>query len=268
MNVPFVLDVLRNIGNEFLTDFKKMPIPNDEDSFFSQFQANEDRCLAYIKGQLTTAYPDIPFADGEFDFDEQKQPLPLKEFWVCDAMDGAVQYIQHLAGWTINLVLVRDGAPYFAAIYDPLMNEMYWARKDEGAYMNEQPIKVNVKPPSRLLMAAFDHPSAAEKISGQIGDSVKALLDNFAVVRNFGPHGLQLASVGTGRIDLFCQEGLDTYNWLPGILIAKEAGAVISTTDGRAWSWGEPSLFVAAPGIIERFIKFAAYDQIQNGGRN
>jgi myo-inositol-1(or 4)-monophosphatase len=268
MNIPFVLDVLRKIGDEFLKDFKKVPVPNDGPGFFSLFNENEERCLSFIKEQLTAAYPDIPFSDGEFNFNEQEKPLPLPEYWICDAMDGAVQYLQHLPGWTINLVLVRAGAPYFAAIYDPLMGEMYWAKKGVGAYLNDIPMKVNIKPESRLMMAVFDHPTGAEKISGRISDSIKGLLDQFAVVRNFGPHGLQLASVGCGRIDVFCQEGLDTYNWLPGILIASEAGAVISATDGREWHWGESSLFVAAPGIIERFIKFAAYDQIQNGGRN
>lgn len=51
------------------------------------------------------------------------------------------------------------------------------------------------------------------------------------------------------------QSPLDTYNWLAGILIAKEAGAQISTADGRPWRWGEHSLFVATPGVLERFLE-------------
>lgn len=257
INIPFILDCLKNIGNEFLKDFKKSPIPTDEAGFYMLFQNNEERCLTYLKEQLAAEFETIPFADGEFEKSGQENPLVIPEYWVCDAMDGAVQYIQHLPGWTINIVLVKDGEPYFAAIFDPLMNEMFWAEKGRGAYLNGQKLSVSPKRNTRFIMAAFDHSSSPEKTPGlnqRTGLLVKELLEQYAIVRNFGPHGLQLASIGAGRIDVFCEEGLDTYNWLPGILIAREAGARISTTDGREWSWGEDSLFVAAPDRINDFI--------------
>lgn len=258
INVPFILESLKTIGDSFLTDFKKKEIPHDGAGFMKQFSGIEEKCMSFLKERLTKEYPHIPFADGEFDFNEQGKPLDLEEYWICDAMDGAVQYIQHLPGWTINLVLVKHGEPYFAAIYDPLMHELFRAQAGHGAYMNDVPMRVSGKTEPKFMLAIFNHPSSSETIPGltkKIGASVKSLVDYFGIVRNYGPHGLQLASIGLGRTDVFCQEGLDTYNWLPGILIAKEAGATISTTDGRQWTWGEKSLFVAAPGIVDEFVK-------------
>lgn len=257
IDVPFILDILKKIGDEFYKGFKQTALPADEVGFYSQFTANEEKCLSFIQSQLNSKYPEIPFSDGEFDNNEQKKPLPVPEYWICDAMDGAIQYIRHLPGWTINLVLIREGSADFAAIYDPMQQEMYWAKKGQGAYLNGELLQIKSKPASRFLLATFDHSSSAEKTNGltqRVGQSVHQLLQQYAIVRNFGPHGLQLAAIATGRIDIFCEEGLDTYNWLPGILIAQEAGAQISTTDGRDWSWGEDNLFVAAPGIVESFI--------------
>jgi myo-inositol-1(or 4)-monophosphatase len=60
------------------------------------------------------------------------------------------------------------------------------------------------------------------------------------------------------------QFGLDTYNWLAGLLIAKEAGADILNSAGRPWTWGDDSLFVAAPDIAEEFLKTKIANQAAN----
>jgi myo-inositol-1(or 4)-monophosphatase len=258
MNIPFILETVRKIGDEYLATFRKQSIPTSMDVFMDRFNDIEPKVLAALKERIVPLYPDIQWADGgEFDFEEQKAPLPVKEYWVCDSMDGAIQYIQHLPGWTINLVLVRDGRPYFSVIYDAMQNEMFWAEEGKGAYLNDQPIKVNKKTDTEFLLTNFNHPSITDEnryISERVGKSVEKLLSRFGAVRNYGPLGLQIASVGAGRIDVFYQEGLDTYNWLPGLLIAKEAGAELSTGDGRPWNWGEDSVFVAAPGVITEFL--------------
>jgi myo-inositol-1(or 4)-monophosphatase len=257
IEVPFILNAIKEVGDSFLTDFKKAPIPEDRETFAVLFNDLEQRCLSSLKTSLHTRFPYTPWIEGEFDFEAQKCSQRTTEYWLCDSMDGAVQYLQHLPGWTINLVLVRDGNPYFAAIYDPLQQEMYWAKHGAGAYLNDARMNVAAKTDPWLMLVAFDHPPFSKKVAGlnqRIGESVQNLLDHFGAVRNYGPHGLQIASVGAGRVDVFCQEGLDTYNWLAGILIAKEAGAQISTVDGRAWTWGESSLFVAAHGVQNAYL--------------
>lgn len=258
INVPFILESIKTIGDTFLREFKQTPVPQDRETLSVLFNRIEDRCTDFLKERFSGLYPEIPWAGAEFDMQEQEQPLALPEYWLCDAMDGAVQYLQHLPGWTINLVLVRNGQPHFAVIYDPLLNEMFRAKEGEGAYLNDIPVKPADKKDFSLMVTVFEHPPVQTSFPGlnkRIGRSVEELLEHFGAVRNYGPHGLQIASVGAGRIDVFYQEGLDTYNWLPGILIAREAGAQISTADGADWKWGDKSLFVAAPGIIDAFLQ-------------
>jgi myo-inositol-1(or 4)-monophosphatase len=64
-----------------------------------------------------------------------------------------------------------------------------------------------------------------------------------------------LAYVGAGRIDLFVQEDLDTYNWIAGLLIAKEAGAAILTAAGKPWEWGSESVLAAPKNIAEKYLQ-------------
>lgn len=259
INIQTILDVVRQAGDLFLQDFKLNAIPTDKDEFVRQLEAIDERCLSVLKAGLSDAFPDIPWNTiGEFEAEGQKRPLPISEYWICDAMDGAIQYLQHIPGWTINLALIRNGAIYFSVIYDPLSNEIFWAHKDGGAFMNGKFIKPQLKRDTEIMVATFEYGHQEPSIPGinnQHGNAVTDLLNHFGVVRNYGPHGLQIAYIAAGRIDLFYQLGLDTFNWLAGILIASEAGAEVLNASGELWSWGDESLIVSAPGLATNFLQ-------------
>ena len=261
INVPAVLAAVKQAGEFFLGGYKKAAIPQNEATLLQQLGAIDERCLAVLKPALAPAFPDTPWLVGdEFDSTGQKQPLNLPDYWLCDAMDGAIQYVQHLPGWTINLVLIRQGRPHLAVLYAPLEQELFWAQEGVGAFLNDAPMRPSTKTDPGVMLAVFDygHQDAAHPtpdLHQRVGTLITDLLENFGIVRNYGPHGLQLAQVGAGRLDLFCQQGLDTYNWLAGILLAREAGADILTLAGQPWQWGDDSLLVAAPGVAHRFLE-------------
>lgn len=258
IDTRLVLDAVKETGSLFLPDFKKNALPTAVTDFKLTLDKIEERCLTALKNHIETAYPAIQWKGDEFDYNEQKQPLDLKEYWLCDSMDGAVQYMQHLPGWTINLVLIRSGKPFFSVIYDPLSQELFWAEAGKGAYLNGMPVSPSTKTDLKAMIAVFEYAYPYEKVPGlnkKIGLTVADMIEHFGCVRNYGPHGLQLAYVASGRVDVFIQQDLDTYNWLPGILIAQEAGAEILTIDGEPWKWGDNSLIVSFKGTAQKFIQ-------------
>lgn len=258
INIPIILDAVRKIGNIFLKDYKQNSIPQSMDELLKQLEDIDTLCLTSLKEDLSLEFPNTPWHIGdEFDTDSQRNPSQEYEYWLCDAMDGAIQYLQHIPGWTINLVLIRDGKPFFSVIYDPLANEMFWAKEGEGAFMNGKALKLSLKTDLAIMLVVFEYghqDKSNNNLNEKIGSTVSKLLDNFGIVRNYGPHGLQLAYVGAGRIDLFIQEDLDTYNWIAGLMIAREAGAEILTADGNPWKWGSESLLVAGKSITEKYL--------------
>ncbi|OMQ13022.1 inositol monophosphatase family protein [[Flexibacter] sp. ATCC 35103] len=259
INNNIILDAVRKVGNVFLTDYKQNSIPQTMDELLKQLEDIDTLCLTSLKEDLSTEFPNTPWHIGdEFDTNSQRNPAEIEEYWLCDAMDGAIQYLQHIAGWTINLVLIRNGKPFFAVIYDPLANEMFWAQDGKGAFMNGESLKISRKTDPAVMLAVFEYghqDKSNNNLNEKIGATVTKLLGNFGIVRNYGPHGLQLAYVGAGRIDLFVQEDIDTYNWIAGLLIAKEAGAEILTTTGNSWKWGSESLLVAQKNITEKYLQ-------------
>ncbi len=258
INVPVILNAVKKIGNIFLEQYKQKPIPQNRDKLLKQLDYIDELCLNSLKQDLAIDFPNTPwFIGDEFDSESQKKPNKEPEYWLCDAMDGAIQYIQHISGWSINLVLIRDGKPYFSVIFDPLANEIFWAKESEGAFLNDTKLQLSKKTDNSIMLAVFEYghqDKSTNNLNEKIGSTVTHLLKNFGIVRNYGPHGLQLAYVGLGRIDLFVQEDFDTFNWLAGILIAKESGAEILTTNGNPWQWGNESLLVAKKDTAKIFL--------------
>ncbi|KQO23003.1 myo-inositol-1-monophosphatase [Flavobacterium sp. Leaf82] len=259
INILLILDAVRKVGNVFLKDYKQNSIPQTMDELLKQLEDIDTLCLTSLKEDLSPEFPNTPWHIGdEFDTNSQRNPAEQEEYWLCDAMDGAIQYLQHIAGWTINLALIRNGKPFFAVIYDPLANEIFWAKDGEGAFMNGESLTISRKTDPAVMLAVFDYghqDKSNNNLNEKIGATVTKLLGNFGIVRNYGPHGLQLAYVGAGRIDLFVQEDIDTYNWIAGLLIAKESGAEILTTTGSSWKWGSESLLVAPKSITEKYLQ-------------
>lgn len=259
INIPIILNAVRKTGDAFLKQYKQNAIPQTMDELLKQLENIDTLCLTSLKEDLSATFPNVPWHIGdEFDTESQRNSTIKGDYWLCDAMDGAIQYLQHIPGWTINLAFIRNEKPLFSVIYDPFTNEMFWAKDGEGAYMNDKPLKVSRKTDLAVMLSVFEYghqDKSTNDLNEKIGMTVTRLLDNFGIVRNYGPHGLQLAYVGAGRIDLFIQEDIDTYNWIAGMLIAKESGAEILNTDGIPWQWGSESLLVARKSIIEKYLQ-------------
>ena len=235
LNIPAILAAVRHAGDLFLPEFRHSPIPQDMTDFMQRLAAIESRCLADLQERLADDFPTTPWLSADFpELVAGEQPA-YPEYWLCDAMDGAIQYMQHLPGWTINLVLMRAGQPHFAAIYDPLSQELFWAQDGAGAFVNDTPLRPSAKRDAAITMAVFEHSHGLAEDSdllARVSRGITDLLRTYGVMRNYGPHGLQLAYVGAGRLDVFYQEGRDVENWLSGLLIAREAGADVATADG------------------------------------
>ena len=124
--IDTVSKAMRAVGDYYRQQFKVNPIPTDWPGFKSWFDQIEKKVLGDLQENLHEAIPNATREGGEFNFADQTASPRVSDFWLCDSMDGAIQYMHRLPGWTINLVLMREGKPFFAAIYEPLEQELFW----------------------------------------------------------------------------------------------------------------------------------------------
>lgn len=211
--------------------------------FKAAYDALEQPVTSLLRGRLGSLRPRAGWAD-EFDPD-----LGHGEYWLVDAIDGAVQYLQGLPQWCVSIVLVRGGLPVLAVLHNPELSATYTATAGGGAHRDGHPITPSPKTDIGVCLLATSHPPFAARqpeAAESAGRAMAVMLPAAGAIRNLGPTSWQIADVASGRLDGFWQYGQDAGNLIGAALVAREAGAAVSTASGQTWSPKSGS-FLAAP---------------------
>lgn len=228
------------------------------DEFVEVYGTLESQMVAAIRPHLETLRPRVPWLE---ELDSNAVVPQDGEVWVVDVVDGAVQYLQDLPQFCVSLALVRDAEPVAAVLHAPLLGQTYMAARGHGATRDGRPIAPSAKTdPAAALVATSQPPFIARQpdAAQEAGRSLAALLPHVGAVRNLGPTSWQIADTAAGRIDAFWEFGRDDANLLPGALIAREAGAVVSDADGQPWRAGADSFLAAPAALHERLLEVLA----------
>ena len=137
------------------------------------------------------------------------------KMWVIDPIDGTTNFLHGIPHFAISLALMIDDEIKSALIHDPIKNEIYFAEKNNGAYINNQRIRVSKK--NNLDECLFSSNSEGLKFA------FPALN-----MRNSGCAALDLAYVGSGRLDGYFHNNINLWDIAAGILIVEEAGGTIN----------------------------------------
>ncbi|MCX7342905.1 MAG: inositol monophosphatase family protein [Proteobacteria bacterium] len=143
--------------------------------------------------------------------------------WIIDPLDGTTNFLHSNPHFAINLALEFDNEIIAGVTYQPILDELFWAEKGKGAFCNQKRLRVSGRRDMESLLICCSHDDpAAEKIKGKISG-----------LRYTGAGALDLAYVAAGRFDVCFLEGLKPWDMAAGILLVREAGGVITNTDGK-----------------------------------
>jgi myo-inositol-1(or 4)-monophosphatase len=152
--------------------------------------------------------------------------------WVVDPLDGTLNFLHGIPHFAISIALERAGEIVAGLIYDPLRDEMFFAEKGTGAFMNDRRLRVSGR--TRLVdsLLATSIPFHGRAHHPAYLQMLAAVVDTTAGVRRFGAAALDLAWVAAGRYDAFWETGLHPWDIAAGILIVREAGGYVSEVEG------------------------------------
>jgi len=160
--------------------------------------------------------------------------------WVVDPLDGTTNFLHGMPHWAISIGLQKrlpDGSCELAAglVYNPAGNEMFWAEKGAGAFLNERRLRVAARREMIDAVFATGIPFAATATQNRLpfARALGALMPQVAGIRRFGVASLDLAWVAAGRFDGFWELGLKPWDCAAGILIAREAGGYVTDLAGH-----------------------------------
>ena len=135
--------------------------------------------------------------------------------WIIDPIDGTTNFMHGIPHFAISIALRINGEMKSGLIFDPIKNEIFYAEKNTGAYFNNHRIRVSSK--INLEECLFSSNSNGVKYATP-----------YLNMRNTGCSALDLAYVGSGRLDGFFHNKINIWDIAAGILIIKEAGGKVS----------------------------------------
>ncbi len=179
-----------------------------------------------------------------------------KYCWHVDPLDGTTNFAHGYPCFAVSIGLVENGEPIVGVVLNPVYNELFFAARGEGAYLNEQPIRVSsVDKVSRSLVAT-GFPTHQRKKSSNINYYWEFTLRSHGVRRD-GAAALDLCAVACGRFDGFWEFGLKSWDTAAGMVLVCEAGGTVTDFDGHPYRPGDRRL-IASNGRIHEEMRALA----------
>ncbi|HEY8388681.1 MAG TPA: inositol monophosphatase family protein [Parasegetibacter sp.] len=169
--------------------------------------------------------------------------------WIIDPIDGTVNYANGIPICCVSIGLEKEGEMIMGAVYNPFLNEFFFAQKGFGATLNEKKISVSTKNEVRssCLVTGFPY-TYLDTPNGPL-----QMFDKFVrkgiPVRRLGSAAIDLCWVAAGRFDAFYEHELKAWDSAAGFLIVEEAGGMVTDLKGGRYSPYQPGI-VATNGKI------------------
>jgi myo-inositol-1(or 4)-monophosphatase len=155
-----------------------------------------------------------------------------KTYWIIDPLDGTTNFLHGIPHFAISVGVQRENELIAGIVLDVVRDELFWAEKGVGAYVNERRIRVSAR--RKLPEAVF---GTGIPFHGKPGHEsflkeVTSVMAEVAGIRRLGAAALDLAYVAAGRFDGFWETGLQPWDIAAGIILVREAGGTVTDFAG------------------------------------
>lgn len=179
--------------------------------------------------------------------------------WIVDPIDGTTNYYRGLPPFAVAIALRQKHRVLLGVVYDPTRDELFHARRGQGAFLNEKPIRVTAKVEAYEAFIGTDWPHVPKKRQDSL--SAAAIIIGEALsLRTLGAPALGFCYVAAGYLDVYYHLALNFWDVAAAAVILEEAGGFLSDLEGCAWLHS-PGHYLATNGHIhESMVKiFVAF---------
>ncbi|XP_012526335.1 inositol monophosphatase 1 [Monomorium pharaonis] len=176
---------------------------------------------------ISSKYPDHRFIGEESTASGQKIELTDAPTWIIDPIDGTMNFVHGLPYTCVSVALLINKTAEIGIVYNPILEQLFTARKGQGAFLNGAPIHVsNEKELHKALIMV-------EMGTSRDPEKLKIILQNLALltsqiqgIRSLGSAALNMCMVACGSADISFEFGIHAWDIAAGDLIVREAGGV------------------------------------------
>ena len=151
--------------------------------------------------------------------------------FVIDPIDGTTNFVQDCKFSCISVAMLHEGVTVEAAVYNPYLDEMFYAKKGGGAWLNDEQIHIEDKPLGESIIGFSNCPydEGLTDISFELGKRVFSRCLDF---RRMGSAALEICYSACGRYQLYCEMILYPWDYAAADLVVEEAGGTITDLEG------------------------------------
>lgn len=180
--------------------------------------------------------------DGIIGEEGSSRPSSSGITWVIDPVDGTVNYLYGLPGWSVSIAAKDGEGVLVGVVHAPTIGSTWTATRGGGAFFNGQSIRCNdpVNLDRALIGTGFVYDVSMRAQQGKV---VSALLPQVRDIRRMGSAAVDICNVAMGAFDGYFEIGLKEWDLAAAQLVASESGALISTDSGDLTCCAGPSLY-------------------------
>ena len=263
--IGYVSDIAREAGALLLEKEGARDLIIEEKGSTYDFVTEADTASqALIKRRVAELFPgDRVIGEEDGLPDEQiirtvREARGSSRLWLVDPLDGTLNYIKGIGGYTVSIAVFRDGEAVAGAVYVPGRDEMFLAERGGGSFCNGRRLRVAEHGRLQDSLALTGNPVSDFRWR------VHACLWNRAVtmqalnMRMVGSSARSQCLVAAGRADYYYELGPHPWDMAAGTLMVSEAGGAVSRLDGKPYDLGLGGIVVSSAAIHDEVIRIIA----------
>ena len=252
-NINVIVKACRNAAKPLIRDFgeiEKLQVslkgPGD---FVTTSDKRVEKILIEELQKARPSYSILSEEIGEIKNDDEFK-------WIIDPIDGTANFLHGIPHFAISLGLEHAGEIICGIIFDPIKNEIFLAEKGNGAYLNNQIIRVSARKKLENCIVFTGGPKKEAKDKELILEEYKKFSSKVLIpVRKLGSAALDMAYVAAGRCDGFWQRNLNYWDIAAGVILVKEAGGFVTDFEGNNEYIKNKNILVTNSKITEEMIE-------------
>ncbi len=221
-NLNLMIKAARKAGRSLVKDFREVENLQVSVKGAGEFVSRADLAAEkIIRDELLGARPTYGWLGEETGEADGADPTRR---WIVDPLDGTTNFLHGLPHFAVSIALEHKGEIVAGVVFDPAKDELFWAEKGAGAWMNETRIRVSGRRNMSEALLATGIPFGAKKTLPAMMRDLARLMPATAGVRRWGVVALDLAYVAAGRFDGFWEREIYPWDMAAGMILVREAG--------------------------------------------
>ena len=257
-NLNVMIQAARKAGRSLVKDFREVENLQVSSKGAGDFVSRADIAAENIvREMLREARPNYGWLGEDSGGEAGKDPTRR---WIVDTLDGTTNFLHGLPHWAVSIALEHKGDIVAGVIFDAPKDEMYFAEKGQGAWLNESRLRVSDRRRMSEAVFATGLPFGTRGEMPETLRDLARLMPATAGVRRFGAAALDLAYVAAGRFEGYWERGLHEWDMAAGVLLVREAGGLVQGLRPNSDPLETGSVICANEPIFDSFAKIIRQD--------